>query len=500
MLQRNMVWTHQVASPENQVQPESFYHGGAGSNLSNLSVQVAVGVPGNTDFRSHYESINLQHQHVQNPYPHVGVASSSVFPSTMYNPCISTTAVDRYVPPIQSFGLGNPLLLPLYHQLAQGSMDENGSSGNFCDSVREFIKRKNALLVGGHHFVNSFASSSSSAYVPPNPLHRSWNASFEANILPSTGVSNPPEYSSADSLNNSNSMASHPELVHHGNYVFPAGHMSQYNAWIAQASRTGGVPQWEHGNAAANPPGGFVHSGTIDMPNGGLQGYQAGPFANYYGPLPHFHQNPLNSMQHPALFNHIQMQVPHQHCLSNNLLHHPSGNGLPLDPRILAISSNSGHTFGPTAQPSLANQVNAGSSRIQPYENAPFVDLSRLYEAGVIDEHRDMRLDVDSMTYEELVALEERIGNVNSGFTESYIEENLKSSSYVPDADCMPDQSSVEKDACIICQEEYEAKELVGTLGCGHKYHAMCIKGWLMVKNLCPICKTTALPADRRNG
>lgn len=104
------------------------------------------------------------------------------------------------------------------------------------------------------------------------------------------------------------------------------------------------------------------------MPNGGLQGYQAGPFANYYGPLPHFHQNPLNSMQHPALFNHIQMQVPHQHCLSNNLLHHPSGNGLPLDPRILAISSNSGHTFGPTAQPSLANQVNAGSSRIQPYE------------------------------------------------------------------------------------------------------------------------------------
>lgn len=89
-----------------------------------------------------------------------------------------------------------------------------------------------------------------------------------------------------------------------------------------------------------------------------------------------------------------------------------------------------------------------------------------------------MRLDVDSMTYEvwngmlahlgcglhlvdrficflllqELVALEEQIGNVNSGFTESYIEENLKSSSYVPDADCMPDQSSVEKDACIICQ------------------------------------------------
>uniref|UniRef100_A0A0D9WJR9 RING-type E3 ubiquitin transferase n=1 Tax=Leersia perrieri TaxID=77586 RepID=A0A0D9WJR9_9ORYZ len=498
-----MVWTNQVASLENQVQPESLYYGGAGSNLSNPGVQVAVGIPGNTDFRGHYENISLQHQHVQNSYPHVGVASSSVFPSTMYNPCISTTAVNRYVPPIQSFGLGNPQVLPLYHSVAQGSMDESGSSGNFADSAREFIKRKNALHVGGHHFVSNFASSSSSAHVPQNPSHRSWNASFESNILPSTGVSNPPDYLSADGPNRSTLMAAHPELVHHGNYVIPAGHMNQYNTWIPQAAnRTGGLPQWEHGNAAANPPGGFVHPGNLDMSNGGFQGYQAGPSAFFYGPLPYFHQNTMHSLQDPGLFNHIQMQVPPQHRLSNHLLHciNPSGNGLPLDPRTLVISSNSGHTFGPTAQPSVAHQVNAGSLRIQPHENAPFVNLSRLYEAGVIDEHRDMRLDVDSMTYEELVALEEQIGSVNTGFTESYIKENLKLTSYIPDAVCMPDQSSVENDACIICQEEYEAKELIGTLGCGHKYHAMCIKEWLMVKNLCPICKTTALPADRRNG
>uniref|UniRef100_A0A0D9WJR8 RING-type E3 ubiquitin transferase n=1 Tax=Leersia perrieri TaxID=77586 RepID=A0A0D9WJR8_9ORYZ len=459
-----------VASLENQVQPESLYYGGAGSNLSNPGVQVAVGIPGNTDFRGHYENISLQHQHVQNSYPHVGVASSSVFPSTMYNPCISTTAVNRYVPPIQSFGLGNPQLLkdPWMRVAAVAillTVPENSSRGKM-------------------HYM-------------------SWNASFESNILPSTGVSNPPDYLSADGPNRSTLMAAHPELVHHGNYVIPAGHMNQYNTWIPQAAnRTGGLPQWEHGNAAANPPGGFVHPGNLDMSNGGFQGYQAGPSAFFYGPLPYFHQNTMHSLQDPGLFNHIQMQVPPQHRLSNHLLHciNPSGNGLPLDPRTLVISSNSGHTFGPTAQPSVAHQVNAGSLRIQPHENAPFVNLSRLYEAGVIDEHRDMRLDVDSMTYEELVALEEQIGSVNTGFTESYIKENLKLTSYIPDAVCMPDQSSVENDACIICQEEYEAKELIGTLGCGHKYHAMCIKEWLMVKNLCPICKTTALPADRRNG
>ncbi|KAG8086428.1 hypothetical protein GUJ93_ZPchr0010g10251 [Zizania palustris] len=313
-----------------------------------------------------------------------------------------------------------------------------------------------------------FAGSSSSAHVPQNPSHRPWNASFESNVLPTIIVSNPREYSSADGLSRSNSMAAQPELVHHGNYVFPAGHMIQSNTWITQA---------------ANPPGGFVHSRTIDMPNGGMQGYQAGPSAIFYGPLPHFHQNPMHIMQNPALFNHIQMQVPPRYYLSNNLVHrvNPSGIGLPSDPRILGISSNSGHTFGPPIQTSVANQVNSGSLRIQPQE---------------IDEHRDMRLDIDSMTYEELVALGEQIGNVNPGFTESYVQENLRSSLYVPGAACIPDPSYVENDACIICQEEYEAEELIGTLGCGHKYHATCIKKWLMVKNLCPICKTVALPSE----
>ncbi|GJN18126.1 hypothetical protein PR202_gb05253 [Eleusine coracana subsp. coracana] len=98
------------------------------------------------------------------------------------------------------------------------------------------------------------------------------------------------------------------------------------------------------------------------------------------------------------------------------------------------------------------------------------MDFSRLYEvSNVVDEHRDMRLDIDSMTYEELLALEERIGDVNTGLTKSHIE-------------------------------EYQDKDCVGILDCGHRYHAECVKQWLTVKNICPICKTTALSADRRNG
>jgi hypothetical protein len=43
-----------------------------------------------------------------------------------------------------------------------------------------------------------------------------------------------------------------------------------------------------------------------------------------------------------------------------------------------------------------------------------------------------------------------------------------------------------------ILQEEYKFKDSMGKLKCGHDYHADCIKKWLQVKNICPICKASA--------
>ncbi|RWV94077.1 hypothetical protein GW17_00043424 [Ensete ventricosum] len=42
-------------------------------------------------------------------------------------------------------------------------------------------------------------------------------------------------------------------------------------------------------------------------------------------------------------------------------------------------------------------------------------------------------------------------------------------------------------------QEEYMEGDDLGALDCGHDFHSVCIKQWLMHKNLCPICKNTAL-------
>ncbi|KAH7852118.1 hypothetical protein Vadar_020864 [Vaccinium darrowii] len=112
------------------------------------------------------------------------------------------------------------------------------------------------------------------------------------------------------------------------------------------------------------------------------------------------------------------------------------------------------------------------------------------YEDGrmVHDVNANLRLDVDNMSYEELLALEDCIGNVGSGFSEETILGALKRLTYQP----MRLGGPVEE-MCCICQEDFVDGEQLGILDCGHKYHVDCIKQWLLNKNNCPICKRTAL-------
>lgn len=50
------------------------------------------------------------------------------------------------------------------------------------------------------------------------------------------------------------------------------------------------------------------------------------------------------------------------------------------------------------------------------------------------------------------------------------------------------------EEICAICYMEFEHEEIVGTLGCGHEYHAGCIKQWLLKKKNCPICRASVFP------
>jgi hypothetical protein len=107
------------------------------------------------------------------------------------------------------------------------------------------------------------------------------------------------------------------------------------------------------------------------------------------------------------------------------------------------------------------------------------------------DHHRDMRLDVDDMSYEELLALGERIGSVNTGLSGDSISKCLTESIY-----CSSDRFH-DEGTCVICLEEYKNMDDVGMLrGCRHDFHAGCIRKWLSMKNVCPICKSAAMADD----
>ncbi|CAN6802117.1 unnamed protein product [Brassica oleracea] len=130
----------------------------------------------------------------------------------------------------------------------------------------------------------------------------------------------------------------------------------------------------------------------------------------------------------------------------------------------------------------------------QPYPNG--LDEMMMIQNGFVmgrmlnshDHFRDLRLNVDGMSYEQLLELGDRIGYVGTGLNEKQIKTCLWR--VKPSHKATP----LEDRKCSICQEEYEGKDEdedeVGELRCGHKYHIHCARQWLLRKNSCPVCKT----------
>ncbi|KAL8153024.1 hypothetical protein V2J09_010784 [Rumex salicifolius] len=109
------------------------------------------------------------------------------------------------------------------------------------------------------------------------------------------------------------------------------------------------------------------------------------------------------------------------------------------------------------------------------------------------DQYRDMRLDIDHMSYEELLELGDKMGTVSTALSEETLTKCLKKTVYKTAIDGMVQTGDDTK--CSICQEEYEEGNEVGRLVvCEHGYHSDCIQRWLKLKNWCPICKSSAAP------
>ncbi|KAF8103814.1 hypothetical protein N665_0184s0009 [Sinapis alba] len=84
-----------------------------------------------------------------------------------------------------------------------------------------------------------------------------------------------------------------------------------------------------------------------------------------------------------------------------------------------------------------------------------------------------MRLDIEEMSYEELLALSERIGTVNTGLLEEDVKNHLKTRTcfvinLAEESSSSPQTKDRETEPCTICQESFKNEEKIATLDCGN--------------------------------
>ncbi|CAL0331103.1 unnamed protein product [Lupinus luteus] len=156
---------------------------------------------------------------------------------------------------------------------------------------------------------------------------------------------------------------------------------------------------------------------------------------------------------------------------------------LDTDPDIFAASDS----FGPAAP--IYRHIQDPSSDDSSDGFTEILLQGGLLMGGRLTRHdrfRRLRLDIDNMSYEQLLDLGERIGYVNAGLKEDEMGRNIRKTKFKFSHDASKNQVDRK---CTICQEEYEADDELGKLNCKHSYHVRCIKQWVAQKNFCPVCK-----------
>jgi len=97
-------------------------------------------------------------------------------------------------------------------------------------------------------------------------------------------------------------------------------------------------------------------------------------------------------------------------------------------------------------------------------------------EQGIQDPNNP---DVDRMSYEQLMEMQENAGHVNRGYSKAQIDCITTKMWY---------QGRTKEDSCLICMEPFASGSRYKELKCGHEYDAKCIDQWLSSEKRCPVC------------
>lgn len=111
--------------------------------------------------------------------------------------------------------------------------------------------------------------------------------------------------------------------------------------------------------------------------------------------------------------------------------------------------------------------------------------LRETYERAMEERLLGIYPNPDSMSYEELLALGERIGHVSRGLSKENINKIKLEEFNKNNLDII--KLNIEN--CSICFIEYKEKEKLKKLNCKHMFHPICIDKWLENEKKCPLCK-----------
>ncbi|KAI3828228.1 hypothetical protein L1987_02325 [Smallanthus sonchifolius] len=283
------------------------------------------------------------------------------------------------------------------------------------------------------------------------------------------------------------------------------------------------VPMTSERNRATGPMGFdydpvVVHSSS-HLAHGGqlVQPVPAGGFSrNRAHGVPYLHDMRLHGYQVAGLSRNSRafiMPRPMRPQQGPHNVYHPPPLPPPplLQPPMLPVQAQ--NMDGHVHLPSTSRRRSTRTSSRHPFQNdadpGPSYVGPALPHGIMVYEARRQQLMIDSierhrslafphfrvLPEEELLALGEHIGNTDSGLSDNFISDQLKTRTFASfrrhSEDLMP--ADEEPNFCVICQMEFENQEKIGILDCCHEYHEKCIKKWLVVKNNCPICKSAAL-------
>ncbi|KAK6157349.1 hypothetical protein DH2020_011597 [Rehmannia glutinosa] len=461
----------------------------------------------NIQFNGHMIDMQADQSHSHlHPEPCIFYASAPNFPHHNIHPVVPTpgnqcslnfhpiperhdNALFYAVPPYNGVqpqhNLDLNLAAPSGHYNPYFPVQVNHGAHNLShvDGIRGPFKRKNAEgPPSNYQYQNVSAGSSSSSVAPmARPTEPDISQTNAASFMPTEYAGNDP--ASTVEIGSLRSVRNRAGIIQ-GNYVAPPV-LLPGNPWLdmnygAHNGDVGALAWTQPPNLPyvhANMNGACVEAGNI-----GVQGYQVPSISRGAGflcpPVAQGHSNP----QHPTPpiqgmrgYN-VNQQMATSSRSTPTFSYSSTGINHFQDvvddgPTFLAPVPPTGFRLYRPHRREIILDANSRNRnlphlRVLPEDEVAMLEIPGYHVArDSIDQHSDMRLDIDHMSYEELLALGEQIGSVGTGLSEEFIQNNLKIRTYtsmparvnLEYATC-PDQQKI--NFCVVCQRLH--KEVVG--------------------------------------